>query len=293
MKKESNDWMTEIRETGGITLTINADADGLKFWKAPHTRHIQKGPDVLTISTPGKNLIFRTTFMPGSEIGRLHCIIAGELTAFEGMDFTPEDWQALSDYLTTRNMPQIKKKSATEKYIEKTLKAQRAASDKARLEFEKTGDPEIVIKFILGDFSGETQKEPWVVNVLAEWHREKRKELQAKLIYPKGHPETPYSKKLANLIFVDRIDRYKAEQGSLSAAIITEMERRAGGELAEVDEKIFKKLSGDYQRYKKIPTICRVIEGPDYYQIILYASKFTLGERPLARVTMNYKFPKK
>jgi hypothetical protein len=181
----------------------------------------------------------------------------------------------------------------TKKFIVKTLKAQRAASEKARLEYEKSGDPEIVIKFVSSDFSGETLKEPWVVNVLATWQREKQKDLLAKLFLPKGHPKTPYSKKLENLIFVDRIDRYKAEHGSLSAAIITEMQRLAGGELSEIDEKAFQKIKNQYERYKKTPTICRVIEWPDYYEIILYACKVALGEQPLARVTARITIPKK
>lgn len=183
----------------------------------------------------------------------------------------------------------------TKDFIDRTLKEQKDASDKARLEYEKTNDPKIIIKFIREDFSGETLKEPWIVNILAEWHREKRKDLLSKLFFPKGHPETPYQKKLQNLLFVDRINRYKDEQGgSLQTAIITEMERLAGGTLSKVDEKVYQKLKNDYERYKKIPTICRVIDGPEHYEIILYASKITLGlKQNVARATARYKFPKK
>lgn len=102
----------------GITLTINADAGGAQVFMEAHGRHIPKGPDVLSIATPiekvtlgdqkvlgeGKlNLDFRTTFAPGPEIGRLRCVIAGELTTIEGMDFTPEDWRGLADKLVKRN----------------------------------------------------------------------------------------------------------------------------------------------------------------------------------------------
>jgi hypothetical protein len=102
----------------GITLTITADAEGAKVFMAAQGRHVHEGPDVLTIATPiekvtlgdqkvlgeGKlNLDFRTTFAPGPEIGRLRCVIAGELTTIEGMDFTPEDWRGLADKLVKRN----------------------------------------------------------------------------------------------------------------------------------------------------------------------------------------------
>jgi len=102
----------------GMNLTITADADGAQVFMEAHGRHIPKGSDVLTIATPiekvtlgdqkvlgeGKlNLDFRTTFAPGPEIGRLRCIIAGEIVTIEGMDFTPEDWRDLADKLTARN----------------------------------------------------------------------------------------------------------------------------------------------------------------------------------------------
>ena len=98
--------MEELLKSGGITLTINADADGLKVFMDAHGRHIPKGPDVLSISAPllkvtlgdqkvlgegNLNLDFKTTFAPGPEVGRLRCIIAGELITIEGMDITPED----------------------------------------------------------------------------------------------------------------------------------------------------------------------------------------------------------
>ncbi|MFH1672937.1 MAG: hypothetical protein ABIF87_05880 [Pseudomonadota bacterium] len=284
-----------------MELKIKTDADGLKAFKGLHVRHIPKGPDVLIISTPRKNLNFKTTFTPRPGAGQdLCCIIAGGIITLAGMDMKPEEWRAFIEKLTTRNA-RIMEKSATEKHIEKTLKAQRAASEKKRLVYEKSGDPEIVIKYILSDFSSETLKEAWVVDVLATWRREDRKDLLDRIWHPKGRPETPYSEKLENLIFVDRIDSYKAEfisinktkRGSLRAAIITEMQRLAGGELPEVDERAFQKLKSRYENQKKIPTLERVIERPDHYEIILYASKVTLGERPIARGTMKHKFPKK
>ncbi len=293
---KSTAWIEEIKKSGRLFFTIKVNADELKAFKGFHVRHIPKGPDFLIITAPHKNLNFKTTFTPGPGAGQdLQCIIAGEIITLKGMDMKPEEWRAFTDELTTHNA-RIMEKSATEKHIEKTLQEQRAASEKRRLEYEKSGDPEIVIKYILSDFSSETLKEAWVVDVLATWRREDRKDLLDRIWHPKGRPETPYSKKLENLIFVDRIERYKAEQGSLRAAIITEMqrlERLAGGEQSEFDERAFQKLKSRYENQKKIPTLERVIERPDHYEIILYASKTTLGERAIGRMTTRITIPKK
>ena len=278
-----------------MKFEIYSDENDLNIWKEAHERHIQTGPDILSIFAPEKNLSFKTTFMPGGEIGHLHCIIGGELATIGGIEISPEDWSDLSKSLTTRNTPPIKGKSNLEAFAEKTLKTQRSASKKKRRQYEKTGDHEIVIKYILDDYSRETMKEPWVVDVLATWQRENRKDLFHKLAHPQGQPRTPYSKKLENLIFVDRIDRYKAEQGNnLTAAIITEMQRLGFDNLTgEKRERKFNEIKNDYERYKKIPTLCRVVEGPDYYELILYSSKITQGGHPLARGTLKYHFPKK
>lgn len=113
-----NNIITELLKTGGITLTIPLDAEGAKVFMESQGRHIPQGSDVLSIATPllkvtlgdqkvlGEgtlNLDFRTTFAPGPEVGRLRCVIAGEIVAFEGMDFTPEDWRDLLEELTARN----------------------------------------------------------------------------------------------------------------------------------------------------------------------------------------------
>lgn len=103
----------------GISLTITADAEGAKVFLEAKGRHIPQGPDFLSITTPiqkvtlgdqmilGKgnlNLVdFKTTFAPGPDPGRLRCVIAGELTTIEGMDFTPDEWRELADKLTARN----------------------------------------------------------------------------------------------------------------------------------------------------------------------------------------------
>lgn len=293
-KKTAPGAAKELLQFEHFQMKIEADTNGLKVFAEAHDRHIQKGLDVLIISTPDYNLNFKTTFIPGPGAGQdLRCIIAGELFTLEGMDFTPKDWRAFADKLTTRNA-RIMEKSVTEEHFEKTLQEQRAASEKTRLEYEKSKDPKIVIRYVISDFTGETLKEPWVANVLATWKRENRKDLLGKLFFPKGHPETPYPKLLENLIFVDRIDRYKAEEGTLTAAIIKEAQRIGLGELTGADfDRAFQKLKSQYERYKKIPTICRVIEGPDYYDLFLYGSKVAIGERSIARATVKIRHPKK
>jgi len=282
--------MKELLQSENIQIKIKADEKALKCFKELHGLHIQKGPDDLIISAQDCNLNFRTTFEPGPGVSQnIHCIIAGEPVVLLEMDLTSKDWRAFADRLTARNNARIMYE-ATKKDIEKILHEQRTTSEKTRLEFEKSGDPKIIIDYVKRDFTGETIKEPWVAEVLASWKRDKNNDLISKMFFPKGRAETPYSELLENLIFVDRIDQYRAEQGTLKSAILTEMRRVADG---EVDFQEFDRLKSQYERFKKIPTICRAIEGPGHYEMILYATKITLGEQPIGRATMKYKFPKK
>ena len=119
--EDHKDGMKELLESDHFHFKIElseADADGFTLLAKAHGQHVHEGPDVLTFSMPIKkvtlgdqkvlgegklNLDFRTTFAPGPEIGRLRCVIAGELTTIEGMDFTPEDWRGLADKLVKRN----------------------------------------------------------------------------------------------------------------------------------------------------------------------------------------------
>jgi hypothetical protein len=177
-------------------------------------------------------------------------------------------------------------------FIKQTLKNQLALSEKTRLRFEESGMPKVVFDYIKKDFTGERLREPWIMNVIANWKRNDRGDLISKLFAPPGRAETAYPKLLENLIFVDRIERYRTEQGSLKAAIYTEMERIAGAKLSEIDERLFEELKNCYERFRKIPTICRVIENHDSYELYIYGCRISIGENSFARCTMKYQMPK-
>jgi hypothetical protein len=120
--EEHKDGIKDLLEDGGIKLKIgaenDADAAALQVFLTAHGRHEQEGPDVLIVSTPllkvtmgdqkifGKgdlNLNFKTTFAPEPEVGRLRCIIAGELMEIFLEGFTPEKWRTFADRLIERN----------------------------------------------------------------------------------------------------------------------------------------------------------------------------------------------
>ena len=120
--EDHKDGMKELLESDHFHFKIElseADADGFTLLAKAHGRHISEGPDILTVTTPmpkvtlgdqkildevNLNLDFKTTFAPGPEVGRLRCLIAGELLiTVDGADVGPEDWQVFADKLTTRN----------------------------------------------------------------------------------------------------------------------------------------------------------------------------------------------
>jgi len=197
--------------------------DGLKQWKELHGKHLQKGPDVLIVSTQYKNLTFKTTFTPGPGTSQdLQCIIAGEIITFAGMDFTPEDWRALVAELVKRN-DRNKEKSAEEKYIEKTLKAQRALSDKARLDYEKTGNTEIVIRYIKKSMSGAVILEPWINETIQQWIRNDRHDLlKAAFHRRRGERSDTRTRAIEAMIFFERIEKHRRAGKSLREALSNE-----------------------------------------------------------------------
>jgi len=286
--------MAELMQSAGISLTINTDSDGLKLWNEGHGRHIQKGPDVLTFATSTKNLNFRTTFMPGSEVGRLHCIIAGELTTIEEMDFGPDDWSALSDKLTTRNTARIKGKSTTEKYIEKTLKAQRAASKKARLEYERSGDPQAVINFIKRSPSAAALYETWVNEVIQKWIRNDRHDLLKSAFLPRrGERSEARSRAIKGMMFVERIEKQRRAGKSLKEACIAEAERTGGGNLTGDDlERKRTALKGKYHRAKRIKTEITIQETAESFAMTAFPAKITQGDSAMFG-EWKITFPKK
>ena len=210
--EENEGGMKELMQSEGITLTINTDVDGLKSWNEGHGRHIQKGPDILIMSTPDCNLNFKTTFMPGSEVGSLHCVIAGELITIEGMDFGPEDWSALSDKLAMRNTSRVKEKSATEKhktgmkpFIE-SMSQWEIMSSVFQEEFKKSNDPLVVIRFLKEDPFA--LRAAWVEREVEQWLHGKRYDL-LELVFSRrtGHSKDEHENQIKDFLLVIKVDK--------------------------------------------------------------------------------------
>lgn len=291
MKKHKNG-MEEFLKAEGFNLKINAD--GLAAWTEMHKRHIQKGPDVLTISTPGHNLTFKTMFEPGPGAGQdLHCTIAGELIEMRGMDFMPKDFRAFADKLTTRNT-RIKGKLAAYTYFGKTLQEQRAASEKARLEYEKSGNPQIIIGFIKKLKTGAAIQEPWVTAKIQEWMREDRHDLLKSAFLPgRGENSESCRRAIEGMLFVDRIDKSVRAGQTLTESFISEAQRTGDGNLT--GKKLEKKLTAlknIYHRAKRIKTEITIQETAETFIATAFPAKITIGDSAVFG-TWKIKYPKK
>jgi hypothetical protein len=258
-----------------MELKIDTNADGMKFWNEAQKRHIQEGPDVLIISTKKNNLNFKTTFTPGPGAGQdIQCIIAGEIMTLVGMDMKPEEWRAFVAGRTTRNA-RIKEKSATEKYIEKTLKIQKAASEKARLAYEKTGDPEMVIEYIKKSKSGAALHEPWINAAIQRFIRNDRSDLLKKAFLPRrGENKEARHRELEDMMFFERIEKQRRAGKSLKEAWITESERTGGG----ISEEELRSIKNKYYRAKRIKTEITIQETADSFAMTAFPAKITQGD---------------
>lgn len=271
----------EIPESAGVTLTINTDANGLKPWNEAHGRHIQKGPDVLTFATPSKNLNFKTTFTPAPGAGKdLQCIIAGEIITLAVREMKPKDWRGLADKLTTRNTTPIKGKSAAEKYIEKTLKAQRAASDTARFEFEETGNPKIVIEYIKKSKSGAALQETWINEAIQKFIRTDRSDLLKAAFLPRrGENKEARRRAIESMIFAERIDKSRRAGQSLNTAFITELQKTGDGNLeGDALNKKLTAIRNKYNRAKRIKPEITIQETVESFAITAFPGKITQGD---------------
>jgi hypothetical protein len=294
MKKQKTG-MTELLEFDHFHFKIEATAEGMKVAMEAHGRHVQEGPDLLTISTPGKNLNFKTTFTPVPGPGqKLRCIIAGEVTVIQGLDFRPKDWRAFADKLNTRNA-RITEKSASEKYIEKTLKKQRAASENARIAFETSGDPQVVINFIKKSPSGAPLNETWVNAAIQQWIRTDRHDLLKSAFLPgRGERIKARSRAIEDLMFVNRIDKCRRTMKSLNEALIFEAQRTGDGNLT--DDKLDGKLRALKNKYhqakRRIKTEIAIQETPESFTMTAFPTKITFGDSALFG-EWTWKFPKK
>ena len=196
--------IAELLSSAGFALTITTDSNGLKLWNEAQGRHIQKGPDVLTFATSRKKLNFRTTFMPGPEVGRLQCIIAGELATIDGMDFSPEDWSALSDRLTMRNTAR-RDQMDIQPFVE-AVSHWKKVSSAFQEEFKKSNDPLVVVRFLKEDPFA--LRAIWVTREVERWCHQGRYDLLG-LVFSrgKGHCKDESDNQVKDFLLVLKVDK--------------------------------------------------------------------------------------
>lgn len=254
-----------------MKFEINSDINGLNFWKEAYKNHPQKGPDILSISAPEENIQFKTTFYFGTKVGQLCCKIAGEESIFDGIDISPKDWSQLYEYLNKRNTNGKIKKSPTEKYIEKTLKEQKAVSDKKRLEYEKTGNPEIVISYIKNSKSGAVLQEAWINKAIQGFIRTDQTDILKKAFLPhRGENKESRKRDIKNMIFAERIDKRRRAGQSLKESLLNEIGNMNNGSMLE--DKLIS-LKNQYSRAKKIKTEVTIQETAKFFTISAFPAK--------------------
>lgn len=180
-------------------------------------------------------------------------------------------------------------KTKSEIFIKKTLKTQRNASDKARLAYEKTGDPEIVIKFIKRSKAGSALQETWINTAIQGFIRNDRSDLLKKAFLPRrGENKETRRRELEGMMFFERIEKQRRAGKSLKEACITESERTGGG----ISEKELTALTNKYQVAKKIKTEITIQETAESFVMTAFPAKIKLDDLAVFG-TWTITFPKK
>jgi hypothetical protein len=161
------------------------------------------------------------------------------------------------------------KKTASEKYIEKTLRKQQAMSEKAQLSFEKTHDPQTVIEYVKRSPSGAAIKETWVLEAILGWIRNDQHDLLKSAFLPRrGERSKARGRSIEAMMFVESIDKYRRDGKSLNEALISKAEITGGSNLRDAAlERELTTLKNKYYRAKRIKTEVTIQETPGAYII--------------------------
>ena len=156
-------------------------------------------------------------------------------------------------------------KSNGQKFIESTLKRQTRASEKARLEYEATNDPQVVISFIKSSPAAAGLNEPWVRKTIQEWIWNDQYDFLKHAFLPRrGESDKKNRQKLENMMFRQRIDNYRQTGQTLNGAFICELQRNGGGDLTGDDlDKELIRLKNKYNRARRITTELSIQETAD------------------------------
>jgi len=167
------------------------------------------------------------------------------------------------------------KKPAFQVYLERIMQEQRAASDKARIAYEQSGDPQVVIGYIKHSLSGAAIKEPWVILTIQNWICSDRGDLlKQAFLTRRGERRKPRKHALDSMMFVTRIDKLRKAGKALNEALICELERTGGGDL-EGDKlsRELRKLKNRYYRARRIKPEITVQETAEAYVMTAFPAK--------------------
>lgn len=176
----------------------------------------------------------------------------------------------------------------TKKFIVKTLKAQQTASEKARLAYEKSGDPEIVIGFIKRSPSAAPLSEPWVIEAMQKWMKNDRYDLMKSLALRRGERSDARARAKEGMMFFERIEKQRRAGKSLKEACIAEAEKTGSG----ISEKELTTIKNKYQSAKRIKTEITIQETAESFAITAFPAKITVGDFAMFG-EWKYTFPKK
>jgi hypothetical protein len=169
------------------------------------------------------------------------------------------------------------------------LKAQTARSDKARNDYQETGDPTPVIDYFKQSGSGVPLSEPWLIKILQDWIKHDRHDLIKRLMLPgRGERANTRQYRTDMMIFAERIEKRRRVGKSLKEALLEELELF---KIPYCDEELTK-LKNKYQLAKKVQPKITIAETPETITISAFPSKVTYIDMTCF-CEWSYTFPKK
>lgn len=168
-------------------------------------------------------------------------------------------------------------KSKEQKFLDAVFRKQKAASEKARLAFEETGDPEIVIQFLKKSKTAAAIQEPWIINAIQGFIQADRTDILKKAFLTRpGNEKKPRLNAMEKLLFAHGIEKRRKAGQTLSAALLTELEETGHGTLTGAElQREWTKLKNRYQAAKRITPEIAVTETADAIILTAHPAKWS------------------
>jgi hypothetical protein len=167
---------------------------------------------------------------------------------------------------------------ATKLFLDEILQQQRKDGESARIAYQETGDPQIIIKYIKKSKTAAEITESWVLNAIQSWMRNDRHDLLKQAFLPRrGERKNSHQHAIEDMIFAHRIDQHRKKGQTLNEAYILEMQRSGKGALSgkALDKEILS-LKNKYRRAKRINMERWVNETPEAYVLVTFPGMMTI-----------------